>query len=65
MLRYVTATEIAQLYAVTRAEVYRLANEHDWRRSADNRRPVLYDAGDVCETMMRQVRVKKPLRVTA
>lgn len=56
MIRYYTAAEIRDIYrttpaAVTVAEVYRLANEHGWRRARDHQRPALYNAEDVEATM--------------
>lgn len=56
MIRYFTAAEVAHFWShlypnLTVAEVYRLASEHGWRKVDDRRRPALYNADDVEETM--------------
>jgi hypothetical protein len=49
--RSYTAAEIAHIWRRPLGTVHRLASEHDWRRSTDRRRPVLYNADDVEATM--------------
>lgn len=48
-MRYLTAAEIVVLYRVPVGTVYWLAHRDRWRRIPG--RPVLYDAGDVDDTM--------------
>lgn len=53
--RYVTATEAARDWRLPLGTVHWLANRDQWRRSGDERRPVLYVAADVDATMKRRV----------
>lgn len=55
MIRYLTAAEIAAVYRRPLGTVYRLASVHRWRRTSDQRRPVLYAAADVEMTMRARV----------
>ncbi len=51
MKRYITAADIADIAKRPISTVYRWASIHQWRRSADGRRPVLYNAEDVGKTL--------------
>lgn len=51
--RTYTAHTIAAEWRLPLGTVYRLAHDHEWQRTADGRRPVLYMASDV-EATMRQ-----------
>lgn len=51
MKLYLTPVEIAAIIRRPIGTVYRLASRDKWRRSADGRRPVLYDADDVGKTI--------------
>jgi len=52
--RYVTAAETASTWRLPLGTVHRLASTEGWRRSDDDRRPVLYLAEDVDATMRRR-----------
>lgn len=54
MIAYLTAAEIALLYARPPGTIRRLASNDRWRRTTDGKRPVLYLADDV-ETTMRRI----------
>lgn len=51
MIRYLTVAEVAMLYQLKPATVRWYAHRDEWRRSTDNRKPVLYRADDVEKTM--------------
>lgn len=53
MVRYLSAREIAELWHRPIGTVHRLASEDGWKRTTDERRPVLYLAEDVEKTMDR------------
>lgn len=52
--RYVTAAETASTWRLPLGTVHRLASTEGWRRTDDDRRPVLYLAEDVDATMRRR-----------
>lgn len=56
MARYYSAAELAMLLRRPVGTIRRLASVDKWRRTADDRRPVLYDMDDVEATMARLAR---------
>lgn len=53
MSRYLSAAEIAELWHRPVGTIRRLASTDRWRRTTDDRRPVLFDVDDVERTMDR------------
>jgi hypothetical protein len=50
---WLSARDITRRYGPPIGTVQRLAFEEKWRRTEDNRRPVLYQPDDVRETMKK------------
>lgn len=59
MIRYYTAEEISIIWRKPIGTIWRLASQHHWPRSTDNRRPVLYRADDVDATMAAFVQARE------
>lgn len=60
MIHYYTALEVSIIYDRPVGTIWRLACVDQWRRSTDERRPVLYQADDV-EATMRRLAQKRSL----